>query len=58
MGNLVNEVSIYDPGAFSRPFTVTFSARLSPAGDEIMENICQENNQFGVAGGHQNPFAR
>ena len=58
MGNLTNEVTIEDPGAFSRPFTVTFNARLSPQGDEIMENICQENNQFGVAGGHENPFAK
>jgi hypothetical protein len=58
MGTLVNEVTIDDPGAFSRPFTVTFTARLSPPGDEIIEYICQENNQFGVAGGHQNPFAK
>ena len=56
MGRLVNEVTIDDPGAFSRPFTVTFNARLSPPGDEIMEYICQENNQFGIAGGHNNPF--
>ncbi len=57
MGTLVNEVTIDDPGAFSRPFTVTFNARLSPPGDDILENICQENNQFGIAGGHANPFA-
>jgi hypothetical protein len=56
MGRLVNEVTIDDPGAFSRPFTVTFNARLSPPGDELMEYICQENNQFGIAGGHNNPF--
>ena len=57
LGRLVNEVTVDDPGAFSRPFTVTFNARLSPVGDDIIENICQENNQFGVAGGHANPFA-
>ena len=57
MGNLVNEVTIDDPGAYSRPFTVTFNARLGPPTDDLMENICQENNQFGVAGGHTNPFA-
>jgi hypothetical protein len=57
-GTLVNEVTIEDPGAFSRPFTVTFTARLSPPTDDILENICQENNQFGVAGGHANPFAK
>jgi hypothetical protein len=56
-GNMRNEVTIEDPGAFSRPFVVTFNARLQAPGDELMEYICQENNQYGVAGGHQNPFA-
>ncbi len=56
MGTLVNTVTIEDPGAYSKPFTVTFTARLQAPGDEIMEYICQENNQYGVAGGHQNPF--
>jgi hypothetical protein len=31
-------VTIDDPGALSRPFTVTFTATLSPSGDEIMES--------------------
>jgi hypothetical protein len=44
LGTLVNEVTIEDPGAFSRPFKVTFTARLAPKGDELMEYICQENN--------------
>ena len=44
------EVTIDDHGAFSRPFTVRFNATLSPQGDELMEYICHENNQFGVAG--------
>jgi hypothetical protein len=56
MGRLINTVTIDDPGAFSRPFTAAFTARLSPPGDDIMEYICQENNQYGVAGGHPNPF--
>jgi len=56
MGTLVNTVTIDDPGAYSKPFTVTFTARLQAPGDEIMEYICQENNQYGVAGGHENPF--
>ena len=43
-GTLVNEITIDDPGAYSKPFTVTFNARLMPKG-EIMEYICQENNQ-------------
>ena len=41
---LVNEVTIDDPGAYSRPFKLTFTAKLRP-GDELMEYICQENNQ-------------
>jgi hypothetical protein len=56
LGRLVNTVTIEDPGAFSRPFTVSFTARLQAPGDEIMEYICQENNQYGIAGGHENPF--
>jgi hypothetical protein len=56
-GTLRNEVTIEDPGAFSRPFNTTWTARLAAPGDEIMEYICQENNQYGIAGGHKNPFA-
>ena len=41
---LINEITIDDPGAYSTPFTVTFTARLRP-GDELTEYICQENNQ-------------
>ena len=44
LGHLENTVTIDDPGAYSRPFTVTFTARLRP-GEELMEYICQENNQ-------------
>src|SRR5437867_3475928 len=44
MGTLVNEVTIDDPGAYSRPFKLNFTARLRP-GEELMEYICQENNQ-------------
>lgn len=44
LGTLVNEITIDDPGAYSRPFKVTFTARLAPKGDELMEYICQENN--------------
>ncbi len=55
LGHLVNEVTIDDPGAYSRTWTATFAATLLPGG-EIMEYICQEGNNFGVAGGHANPF--
>jgi len=33
-------------------------ARLQAPGDELMEYICPENNQYGIAGGHKNPFAQ
>ena len=42
---LVNKVTIDDPGAYTKPFTVTFTAERAPAGTELMEYICQENNQ-------------
>ena len=45
MGTLVNTVTIEDPTYYSKPFTVSFTARLQAPGDEIMEYICQENNQ-------------
>jgi len=44
LGTLVNQVTIDDPGAYSRPFTVTFTARLRQ-NEELMEYICQENEQ-------------
>ena len=53
---LTNQVTIDDPGAYSKPFTVNFKARLSKPGDELMEYVCLENNQFGAAGGHPNPY--
>jgi len=43
MGTLQNVITIDDPGAYARPFVVTFSARLL-AGWELMEYICNENN--------------
>jgi hypothetical protein len=50
-GSLVQEVTIDDPGAFSRSWTVTFRARLTQPGDELMEYVCNENNQYGIASG-------
>jgi len=42
---LVDQVMIEDPGAYEKPFQVTFTAERAPAGFELMEYICQENNQ-------------
>ena len=39
-----NRVTIDDPGAFTKPFTVTFMATLSPPGDELMEHLPGEQS--------------
>ena len=43
-GKLENVVTITDPGAYAKPFTVKFTATLRPGWD-MMEYICNENNQ-------------
>jgi hypothetical protein len=50
-GHMATEVLIDDPGTFSRPFTVKLESVLAQPGDELMEYVCQENNQYGVASG-------
>ena len=54
---LRRDVTIEDPGAFTRPFTVTYAARLATPDSEIMEYICIENNQYGLAQGITLPNA-
>jgi hypothetical protein len=48
---LRREVTITDPGAFTRPFTVTYAARLGTPDSEILEYFCIENNQYGLPQG-------
>lgn len=43
MANMTIEVTIDDPGAYSKPFTTQGRARLM-VGTELMEYICQEDN--------------
>jgi len=43
-GNMTIEVTIDDPGAYAKPFTPAGRARIM-VGQELMEYICQENNQ-------------
>ena len=50
-GTLVNEFTLDDPGAFSRPVQLRFTARLVRAGLDLMEFICLEDNQYGAAAG-------
>jgi hypothetical protein len=42
LGTLVIETEIIDPGAYTKPFTISFTANLRPK-EELMEYICQEN---------------
>jgi hypothetical protein len=44
MNELENVTTIYDPGAYEKPFTIKFTATLRPGWD-IMEYVCNENNQ-------------
>jgi len=55
-GTLVNDVTLEDPGALAHPVKLQFKARLmrpdreTGTGD-LMEFVCNENNQYGSAGG-------
>ena len=55
-GQIRNNATLDDPGAFSRPVNLTFMARLlrpdprTGVGD-LLEFICNEDNQYGIAGG-------
>jgi len=44
LGTLVVETTIIDPGSYSKPFKVGYTARYAPK-DDLMEYICAENNQ-------------
>jgi hypothetical protein len=50
-GTLVNDFTLDDPGAFSRPAQLKFTARHVRLGLDLMEFICNEDNQYGIAGG-------
>jgi hypothetical protein len=52
-GTLVNDFTLDDPGAFSRPVQLKFTANLIRQDLDLMEFICAENNQAGIAGGFQ-----
>ena len=49
-GTLVNEFTIIDPGAFSRPVTLKFTATHIRSDLDLLEFICLEDNQYGKAG--------
>ena len=52
-GTLVNDFTLDDPGAFSRPVQLKFTANLIRQDLDLLEFICAENNQAGIAGGFQ-----
>ena len=55
MGTLERVVTVDDPDAYARPFTARFTARLSNPEDDILEFICNENNQAGLGAGTEPP---
>jgi len=42
LGNITIEVTIDDPGTYTKPFTTVGRARLQAG--ELLEYVCQENN--------------
>jgi hypothetical protein len=48
-GTMTNDFTLDDPGALSRPVDLKFTARVLPPGEDLMEFICTENNQYGIA---------
>jgi hypothetical protein len=51
-GTLINDFTLDDPGAYARPVQLRFTARRVRQDVELMEDICTEDNQAGIAGGY------
>ena len=52
-GTLINDFTLEDPGAYSKPVHLKFTARRVRQDVELMEFVCTENNQAGIAGGYK-----
>jgi len=52
-GTMTNVFTLDDPGAFSRSIDLTFQARHIRPDLDLMEFICQEQNEYGAAAGFQ-----
>jgi hypothetical protein len=50
-GTMINDFTLDDPGAFARPLQLKFTATHIRPGLDLMEFICLEDNQYGIAGG-------
>ena len=42
---MTREVTVIDPGTFTKPFDRRIAWQLAP-GEELLESICNENNKF------------
>jgi carboxypeptidase family protein len=45
LGHLELEISIDDPGAYKRPWTMKKASELAPADEEVGQYVCTENNR-------------
>jgi len=45
LGHLEAEVSIDDPGAYKKPWTIKRATELAPADEEVGQYVCTENNR-------------
>ena len=52
-GTLNLEFTWDDPGTLTRPVQMKFTAHAVTPDTELMEYICTENNQLGIAGGYR-----
>ena len=57
-GTMVNEFTLDDPGALTHPVKLKFTARVLPPGNDLLEFVCTENNQYGIAGGVTNSWQK
>ncbi len=57
-GTMVNDFTLDDPGALSHPVQLKFTARVLPPGNDLLEFVCTENNQYGIAGGVSNSWQK
>ena len=50
-GTMTNDFTLDDPGAYSRPVQLKFTATHIRPDLDLMEFICLEDNEYGLAGG-------
>jgi hypothetical protein len=55
-GTLMNDLTLDDPVTFSHPVQLHYAAHALPPGEELMEYICVDNDQYGAAAGLENPY--